>query len=709
MNDAKRWERVEGFQDAAQAVGSMVRQGAAQNELLQIAWRHRTMVGVVLAVSLAAAFVYIRNTGLTYTSTARLYVQPEGPRIVTQFQGVLADQSTNYLYTQCEVLKSTPIISGALDKPGIRKLRSLEGVASPITYLKNSVEATVGAKDDIIAVSASLPYSEDALKVVTAVVDSYLDYNTGLRQSTAKEVLRILQTEKDKRDKELAEKYTAMLEFKKQNGVISFANDGNNIVAQRLVGLSGALTAAQLETVEATAAFATAEAMIQNQQMVAQEVPASPIFGGIENEQLRAELQRSQTRLADLKLNYSDEHPLVIQTRKEIDTLKKEYMALVNQRLAKARKKSADIQALLHEQQEQAKHFNALSATYASLESDVGRTERLCEILDSRIKEINITEDAGALNVTVLEPARPENTLPNSVKGAQVLGVALVLGAVLSVGMAWAYEKLDQRLKTAEEVSEVTGSPVLGVVPAMAGRQTPAVRGQVIHLEPSSNVAEAYRTIRTAVYFGTPKGQDKRLLITSSIYGEGKTTLASNLAIAMAQSGQRTLLIDADFRKPSQHLIFQIEGQEGLSTVLSGTAPLYDAVYRTTNENLDVLPCGPIPPNPSEMLNSKAFSEVLDELSRSYDRILVDSPPIIPVADARILGAMCDMALLVVRAEVSARKVTAQACNGLRAVGTRILGVVVNDVSKNQDYGYYGFEYGYTPNKKNNDSFPSGV
>jgi len=216
-----------------------------------------------------------------------------------------------------------------------------------------------------------------------------------------------------------------------------------------------------------------------------------------------------------------------------------------------------------------------------------------------------------------------------------------------------------------------------------------------------SDVAEAYRTIRTAVYFGVPHGTAKTLLVTSPAPGDGKTTLASNLAIAMAQAGNKILLVDADFRKPMQHKIFELDKKIGLSTVLAGEADLAHAIHKTEVNGLEVLPCGPIPANPSEILNSQMFADVLSELVGRYDHVVIDSPPVMPVTDSRILAASCDCTILALRAEKSTRKSAVYARDTLRSVGSRILGVVVNDVPRKKGiYGYYYTEaevytYGY--------------
>jgi capsular exopolysaccharide synthesis family protein len=220
-------------------------------------------------------------------------------------------------------------------------------------------------------------------------------------------------------------------------------------------------------------------------------------------------------------------------------------------------------------------------------------------------------------------------------------------------------------------------------------------RGQKIILKPRSIAAEAYRTIRTAVFFGVPKGQAKTILITSPAQGDGKSTLASNLAIAMAQAGQKTLVMDADLRRPMQHNIFRVDRAKGLTALLAGAQTLEQVIQPGPVKGLDILACGPEIPNPSEILNSDAFEKDLEKLTQLYDRIIIDSPPVTPVADSQILSAIADVTLLVLKAEKSTRRQSQVARDSLQSVGGRLLGAVVNDVPrKGGHYGYYS-KYGY--------------
>jgi capsular exopolysaccharide synthesis family protein len=273
--------------------------------------------------------------------------------------------------------------------------------------------------------------------------------------------------------------------------------------------------------------------------------------------------------------------------------------------------------------------------------------------------------------------------------------VALVLGLLVGGGIALVRDQLDQTIHSSEEISDLLGLPVLGTVPAMSRRQKAQERGRVVLLRPDSREAEAFRTIRTAVFFGAPREQARTILVTSPSPGDGKSTLVSNLAIAMARAGQKTLILDADFRRPMQHAIFGLDHRERcLRNVLAGRMKLSAAIQSTGAEGPHLLTYGQGVANPAEVLNSRQFALLLERLVGAYDRVLIDAPPVTVVTDAQIIGALCDVTAVVLKAEKSTRRVSCRTIDALQSVGARILGVVINDLRRTGDeYGYRYHRY----------------
>jgi len=682
--------------------------------LIQIMWRSRWIVLITTLGVLIGAFAYLQKATPIYTSTARIYVEQSGPKIMSETEEGVMTRSKNYLYTQAELLKSTPIISAALKMPGtnIKQMKILENVDNPIVFLKkNALDVSVGKKDDIISISSDSPKPSEAAELVNAVVDSYITHQATSKRSTSAEVLKILQKEKTQRGTELSKQLNAMMDFRKENEGLAFESGRGNVILVKLERLSTALTEAQLEAVASKAYVESIKRMIANPANLRQYVEAERarrFYGSADNEEarLKSTLEELHRRRADRLRQLTAGHSAVVaiegeiaQVNEQISKLDEAFaqaqIVISEQQYLVAKEKETELNKQYEEQRKEALVLNEQLAQYTLLQTEWEQTKKLCDILDDRIKELNVTEDVGALNISILEVARPADK-PSKPQKARIMAMALVLGLMLGGGLGLVRDFMDQRLRSAEEVSAILGIPMLGVVPSMAKKQSVVARGKMVELESNSAVAEAYRTIRTAVFFSVPKGKAKTVLVTSPGAGDGKSTLVSNLGIAMAQAGQSVLVLDADFRRPMQHTIFKTAKEPGLSNVLAGVAALDRAIRPDSLAGLDILTCGRDIPNPSEMLNSKAFAELLEELSGKYDRILIDSPPVMPVTDACILGAICDVTLLVLRAEKSTRKTAQHACDSLSGIGAQILGAVVNDVSRKKGwYGYYHYGYQY--------------
>jgi capsular exopolysaccharide synthesis family protein len=260
------------------------------------------------------------------------------------------------------------------------------------------------------------------------------------------------------------------------------------------------------------------------------------------------------------------------------------------------------------------------------------------------------------------------------------LGWYGLAGLVVGCGLALAREKLPLGRGPMSRLSAELGSPILGVLPSITGAGTAATRAMQTHLEPTGAIAEASRSIsRALAESGLDDGNGRTLLVASMNPAEGRTTLATNLALAMAQSGMKVLLVDANNRSPKLDTIFNLSNPFGLFDVLAGRTDDHPAIHTTNIKNVDVLPCGAVLGNCVELLNNEALVDVLGELSDRYDRVLVDSPPLARGVEARILAANCAAAVLVTAARPSARRQVNQGLRLLRSVGANVLGLVVNE------------------------------
>ena len=681
--------------------------GMSGGHLVQIIWQHRVTVLLTAAASLALGLIYLIQSTPYYSSTSKIYVEQDGPKIITQEQGVLT-QSKNYLYTQSELIKSTPILSAVVAEPVVAGLKTFTKIDNPVGYLKGHLKVDIGKRDDIITITCASPYPDEAAFLVNSIVDSYITYQSTFKHTTSNEILKILQREKAKRDQELQEKRQALLEFTRNHGTVSLDNEQDAIIMKRLGRLSEALTEAQLEMVQAKAEYDSANALLSNPEQIRQLVQSQgpegeSLSSDSKQQQLYEELQQLQSQLETLMREVTVNHPNRQDIEIRIARLKRlvaeqeykfaqAYCGILVQRWVTAMEKEAQIRSALEEQEQQALNFNAQAAEFAVLQSDLERAEKLSDILHNRIKEINVTEDAEVLNINILEVAQAA-AAPSSPQKNRTMALALVLGLILGVTFAWLNDWRSHCFHNAEEITAVTGVAVLGIIPTTEGKESVTATGRMVSLYPVSPTAEAYRSLRTALYFGLPQQDSKTLLITSPTAGVGKTTLVSNLGAAMAQSGQRILIIDGDFYKPMQHKIFKIKSPYGLTSVLMGKSGLDRAISRTAVNGLHLLPSGPLTENASELLNRPSFIGVIKKLAQKFDRILIDSPPLLNVDDARILGALCDVTLLVLQSERSNRKETELARDSLLSVGAKLQGIVLNAarISPKRYYSYRNY------------------
>jgi capsular exopolysaccharide synthesis family protein len=264
------------------------------------------------------------------------------------------------------------------------------------------------------------------------------------------------------------------------------------------------------------------------------------------------------------------------------------------------------------------------------------------------------------------------------------MALAALVGLIGGLGFACVRDRYDYPLASARQIRSALGARVIGMIPRIAAG------GRVLETDPTSDVAESCRALYHAICEGIPEDRARTLVVTSPARGDGKTTLAANLALAMAQQGKRVLLVDADFRSPSIQRIFDLRGKAGLGNVLQDEHFTETAIHGSCVSGLDVLPCGTVLGNPIEMLNSERFIAALEHLSSVYDHVVIDAPPTVPVDDARIIAASCDVTLLVLRAGRANRRLSETARDGLIAVGANILGIVVNDVQPRSYAQYEG-------------------
>jgi succinoglycan biosynthesis transport protein ExoP len=634
----------------------------------------------------------------TYTASAKLRVTPMDPQAMTGSATAAGEVPEDYLDTECVVIKSDAVLALALDK--VARTRTLMASPHPLDALQAGVDANVSKKGkQVLEVTFESRYPREAEQIVGAVVDAYQTYNANYWSHTADTILNVLKGGSSSEQEKVKEDMARMDLIEKSTGQAMGANAEDSPAHDAVMSLRDAKNKADQEAIAARTTYEEAARSINGDPAkvaaVEATVKAYPFVANPEAMLKNAEdeLQVQQARLADVRKDYLPDHPVVRMIQSRVDQLTIDAVVAAKHWQDSAEARQQAIAHSLADAQRAELEAVQNQVEYSQLKSEVDRINAEQNAIGSRIHTLDMSKGAGAVNISVLSNPRVD-LLDVKPSKSRTLALAGVLGLLAGAGLACLRDWSDDRFRTMHAVRSAAGAPVLGAIPNIpaAVAATAADRGQVVHFDPFGDASESYRTLRTALQFGLPP-RTKTLLVTSPTAGDGKSTLVSNLAIALAQANRRVLVVDADLRAPVQHRLFGLSDRTGLASVLDGTDTIDAAIRRTGVEGLDVLPAGPIPFNPAELLNTPAFGDHMNDLADRYDLVLIDSPPVTAVTDARILAASADASLLVVRLGSSTRRQTEAARDGLRGVGARLIGVAVNGVGRRGNLasasGYY--------------------
>lgn len=397
----------------------------------------------------------------------------------------------------------------------------------------------------------------------------------------------------------------------------------------------------------------------------------SPIIGELQVKKADLETEYSQ-----LVKRYKARHPRMVEIQSQISKLEE--------------KIAAEGQKVLQ--------VNKVAISYRSLESDVESSRRMYDILLKRFKETTLTGTLQENNILVVDAAE---TPLNPVRPQKALNIflAVVFGLVMGCGLAFFLDYLDNTIKNEDDLKRYLNLPFLGYVLRIKSDPKGGFKPELLtHQSPKLPICESFRSVRTNIVFSSA-GQMRVLMLTSSVPEEGKSLVTTNLAITMAQDGKRVLLIDADMRKSCLHSIFNLDNRIGLSNYLVGQARIEQIVCPTEIPSLFLLPAGPHPPNPSELIGSGKMQELLQNLKGSFDLIMIDSPPLISVTDAAIISRLVDGTVLVVESGRVGRDILRRGVQLLESVRAKIIGLILNKVDLRRDdyyyYQYYSYYYGY--------------
>lgn len=657
--------------------------------------RHKWILVGTLILAIVAGVIYQRVAQPLYTSTIKLTVTAAGrPAGAGNAPAAALGSSAREQITGDVVLA---IAAARLGKGYTAK------------SLQDALAVDLDRANENVAITAKNPSPQEAERIVTEVFHAFENWVAQPTQDTAKrDKERADQREKVKQLEAAITKADAeRLAFEKQHPIVLVPaqNVSSSLESTRLrdllIKLQSELTAAQDEEAQAKADYEDAKTKLGksagtqpedsalNDPMDAESEFILKTREGLES--LRGQMVQVQVQLRELEHRFLPEHPSVIALHRRAARLNKLLLESLRLQATASSDKVARIQKRLTAATAELKGTDERLATEAELRGQYQQlTQRSKSLQAERVAAEKTVQDIPYTGIEVRKfdgPTHPDRpSLPNPVR---TYALAITLGLVLGMLFAATREWFDDRMRSPGEIRTSLNMPLLAVIPQSTTRRSFSVSGQRVLLDPASDAAEAYRSLRTAIQFAAPQGV-KTLMVASPNSGDGKTTLTTNLGIAMAQSGKKVCIVDADLRKPTVHDIFSIKTTLGLTTLLSGRSTLDSTLQKSSVSGLDVLPCGPVPANPVEVLNSQQFSDILEELADRYDIVLLDSPPVQRATDARVIAASCDATLIVLTARSAHRKSTEHTRDALQGVGARVIGLVVNDIPGNKSNGYGG-------------------
>ncbi len=694
--------------------------------------RHRWTAVAVFAAVVGSTLLATLATVPIFKATTLIEIKTESQKVVAFQDVVQAAQLEHEFYqTQYDVLRSRSLARRVIERlrladdpvfnpprrapgpvamiaGGLRALLTRATPAEPgaggsavvehglIDAFLAAVDVTPRRNSYLVEVSFLSPSAALAASVANALAEEYVAMTLDQRLDAVQKGRAFIERQLGVTKAALEHSEEDLQTFARDNEILT-VDTKQNIEYRKLTDLNDDLTKAQHERLTKESRY--------NQMRGADTGSLSEISGNPVITNLTSELARREAERARLGQTFTAEYPNVRRLQAQIDSLRAQ---LRNERLALVGTLKADFEAAkkqqellaqaLEAQKRTVSDLNQRSIDYKILKREVDTNRTIYNSLLQRLKEVEVTEGIKASNIQVIDPAEvpPRPFRPRPLLN---LGLAMLVGSIGGVGVAFLREQLDNSVKTSEDVERYLHLPTLGAVPQLRpmrgnGRLTEITPELVVAEDPKSMGAEALRMLRASIFLSTAAGPPQRILVTSARPEEGKTCITINLGLVLAQMGRRVVLVDCDLRRPRVHRVFGLEIDTGASSYLTGNSEL-PALIRHTPYGIDVLPSGPMPPNPVELIDSAPMVSLLDELSRRYEFVLIDAPPAVGFADVPLLANLAGGVLLVVRAGRTPRKAVAQASDYLRRLRAKILGVVLNGVpTGGPGYGYYGY-YGY--------------
>ncbi|MEK6693352.1 MAG: AAA family ATPase [Nitrospirota bacterium] len=724
--------------------------------------RRGIILFIVLALGLGSFVVTeIRRPVLNYMATATVKFE-RASTVTGLFMEVISWSPGDSIATQAEVIRSYPVIEGvakemgmipkdvgedipfedyqklmeaggdiAKDLEAIIKEKSDEYAKKSEEYLKivSDIQSRIITKQigntSLIEISAKDKDPKKAQLLANTVANVYRDDNIRSRNRQVIEAKRFIENQLKIIEERLKVSEEALKDFRKKEGILPVPTETSSFIQSPLANTMDEYVKVKmaLEETQQQVDSLKGKTILDSEKMIVSEDPASPMH------KLYTQFIEQELARKSLLINYTKDHPLVKELDAKISNLKTEMGKELSKRLRSYRERLGILESQL-------KEFPDVAVRLSRLERETKINSDLFNLLKNKYQEVLIKGAEQIQEVTVIKPATlPKEPINRVDIGTNVL-IGILFGLIFGLILAFVTEAFDTSIGTIEDVESFLGLPVLGIIPDVSEREAKKEIEKayepiadkvsldfyyrfITHFSPKSVLAESYRSLRTNIQFASPDKELKTILITSASLSERKTSTVINLAVAFGQMGKKVLIIEADMRRPAIHQIFGLKKEPGLSEIIVQNTTLEEATRTFSDivlggfgleefltapglDNLNIITSGSIPFNPSEILASVKMKGLIETVKSSYDVVIVDAPPVLPLTDTLILAPMIEGTILIYQVGRMARSALKRTKILLDNAQAKILGIVLTGVKAeiSPDYYHHYYRYSEKPPKR---------
>ena len=694
-------------------------------ELLLVLRRRKGVILLFTLLIFLIGSLITLNIQPTYKSTTTIQIESEESAKVLSFDvGITGDSANSeFFQTQYELLQSRILAGKVIEDLGIDQEavnnRDSSALSAATQYVKKLVtwnnedkpvyelgkypqedkflaglSIAPVKKSQIVSISYEDNDPQFATDAANAVAENFIELTAERRKQASSDARRFIKNELKAAELELRRLERELTEYAREVELIQTGDENSqSLVSQRTAEVNRALAKAEATRIEAEASYRN----LQSSQSTL-NVLNSPTV-----QQLKQSLAQLQDEYQKNLKRYKPGYPDMVNLKRlinkanarlnlEITRVSKSSKNLLRDYYLAAKERESSLKAELETQKEDLLLQRDKGIQYGSLLRGVEIQQRVFKDLLLRSLEIKIASGAATSNIAVVDPAiLPYAQLKPNIK--LNLALSSVLGLFMGVVIAFLLEFMDDRIKSSDELKRLLGLPILGVTPEVKGKD-PTTHALATAEQPTSALAESYRSLRTNLLFSSIEGVPKVLALTSAIPSEGKSSSCMNLATAFAQASNKVLVIDADMRKPTIHKRLKLDNSKGLSNFLTHQAEIDEVIQKTIIDGVSVVTAGPLSPNPSELLTSRRIEEIFNLAPEQFDLVILDCPPVMGLADALVLANKANATLLVSAFGQTSKRAIQDAHERLKQARANLIGTVFTKVKTGGGYGY-SYEYSY--------------